>query len=208
MGEQGQRGPEAAGGLRAGSGRMRGISHSHSRRPACEAFIQLAVSSCPGLLELGGWGSYSDASPLSGGGKPGLMVQLAVTKPVASRKWGQGGPWAAGVGEPCPTGGPDPLLSLVSAPQGDMGATGPAGAPGPKGEKGDTVSEGLSTMASVRGPLSPGMGGPPGHSGPTPHHSTPNPWNPVLRLALHLLASTAQIQSRWALATGLGSSLH
>ena len=44
------------------------------------------------------------------------------------------------------------LLSLVSAPQGDMGATGPAGAPGPKGEKGDTVSEGLSTMASVGDP--------------------------------------------------------
>ena len=58
----------------------------------------------------------------------------------------------ASAGEPCPTGGPDPLLSLVSAPQGDMGATGPAGAPGPKGEKGDTVSEGLSTMASVGDP--------------------------------------------------------
>ena len=80
------------------------------------------------------------------------MVQLAVIKPVGSRKWGQGGLWAASVGEPCPTGGTDPLLSLVSAPQGDMGATGPAGAPGPKGEKGDTVSEGLSTMASVRDP--------------------------------------------------------
>ena len=115
-------------------------------------FHPLAVSSCPGLLELGGWGSYSDASPLSGGGKPALMVQLAVIKPVGSRKWGQGGLWAASVGEPCPTGGTDPLLSLVSAPQGDMGATGPAGAPGPKGEKGDTVSEGLSTMASVRDP--------------------------------------------------------
>lgn len=192
---------------RAGSGRMHGISHSRSWRPACEAFIQLAVSSCPGLLELGGWGSYSDASPLSGGGKPSLIVQLAVTKPVASRKWGQGGPWAAGIGEPCPTGGPDLLLSLVSTPQGDVGATGPAGAPGPKGEKGDTVSEGLLTMVSVWGPLSTGMGGLPATLAPP--HTTPPPAPGILcSRALHPLAPMAQIQSRWAPATGLGCSLH
>lgn len=135
------------------------------------------------------------------------MVQLAVTKPVASRKWGQGGPWAAGIGEPCPTGGPDLLLSLVSTPQGDVGATGPAGAPGPKGEKGDTVSEGLLTMVSVWGPLSTGMGGLLATLAP-PRTTPPPAPGTLCSRALHPLAPMAQIQSRWAPATGLGCSLH
>ena len=77
--------------------------------------------------------------------------------------------------------GPDLVLSLVSTPQGDAGATGPVGAPGPKGEKGDTVSGGLSTTAREGDP-SPWARGSPGLCGLTPHHPTPNPWNPVLQM--------------------------
>lgn len=44
--------------------------------------------------------------------------------------------------------------SLVSTPQGDMGATGLVGAPGPKGEKGDVVSNKPPLcMASVGDPV-------------------------------------------------------
>lgn len=77
--------------------------------------------------------------------------------------------------------GPDLVLSLVSTPQGDVGATGPVGAPGPKGEKGDMVSGGLFTTAREGSPLH-GHGGPPDCCGLTPHHPTPNPRNPVLQM--------------------------
>lgn len=55
------------------------------------------------------------------------------------------GNWGAvGCGQPAlgsPEAGITRCLSLVSTPQGDMGATGPVGAPGPRGEKGDSVSD-------------------------------------------------------------------
>lgn len=54
---------------------------------------------------------------------------------------------------------PTQRSSLISTPQGDMGAAGPAGAPGPKGEKGDTVSEGPSAWPVGGGPLCMGTGG-------------------------------------------------